>query len=120
MVRVLVGGAQVEKRTFVFRGGPELGQLGIVRPIKFWTQMKDRTVLPLIIRRGGNGTPLNAHMVFRYAIFEKRITNDDLDRIWVNCTDASKGDVGSGVENRGEDKVCSQKDYKSVNGPGQD
>ena len=115
-----MGGAQVKKLTFVFRGGPELGQLGIVCPIKLWAQMKNRTVLPSFIRRGGNGTPLNAHMVFRYAIFEKGITNDDLDRIWVNCTDASKGDIGSGVENRSKDKVCSQKDYNGVNGPGQD
>ena len=113
-------GLRRDKRTFVFRGGPEFGQLGSVRPIRFRAQMKDGTVLPLIFRSGGNGTPLNAHMVFHGASFEKGITNEDLDRIWVNCTDASKGDVGSGVEDRSKDKVCGQKDQNSVYGPGQD
>jgi len=82
--------------------------------------MKDGAVLPSITRVDCNGTPLNAHMVLRSASFEKGITNGDLDRIWVNCTDASKGDVGSGVDDRGKDKVCSQEDQKSIDGPGYD
>jgi hypothetical protein len=72
--------------------------------------MEDGTVLPSIIRDGGNGTPLNAHMVFRGTSFEEGVTNYDLDRVWVNCTDACKCDVGGGIEDRGEDKICSQND----------
>ena len=71
--------------------------------------MKNGTVLPSIIRHGANGTPLNAHMVFRSTSFEEGVTNDDLYRVWVNCTEASKCDVGSRVEDRGKDKICGQK-----------
>ena len=71
--------------------------------------MKNGTVLPSIICHGGDGTPLDAHMVLRSTSFEEGVTNDDLYRVWVNSAEASKCDVGSRVEDRGKDKVCGQK-----------
>ncbi len=43
--------------------------------------MKDGSVLPPIALGCGKGTPLNAHMVPRKALFEERIADDDLDRV---------------------------------------
>jgi hypothetical protein len=51
-------------RTFVFRGGPELGQLGSVRPIKVRLQMKGWAVRPWLCRSSGRGAPKNEDIVF--------------------------------------------------------
>ena len=76
---------RVSVRTFVFHGGPELGQFGSVRPIKVRLQMKGWAVRPT------------------------GISDRYLGSILTNSSKTSKSYIGR-INDRREDKVCGEQD----------
>jgi hypothetical protein len=104
------------ERTFVFRGGPELGQLGSVRPIELGLQMKGWAIHPWL-RRSSRGAPKNEDAIFSRIGAREGISNDDFDGIWINCTETRKGDVGGRIDDGSEDKVRSEQNQEGVDRP---
>jgi hypothetical protein len=96
-------------RTFVFRGGPELGQFGGVRPIELGLQMKGRAIHPRLSISSGRRAPKNKNIVFGRVGAREGISNDDFGCIWINCTETSKGDIVGRIDDGREDKVCGEK-----------
>jgi hypothetical protein len=92
-------------RTFVFRGGPELGQLGSVRPIKVRLQMKGWAVRPWLCRSSGRGAPKNEDIVFGGVGAREGVSNGYFGRIWIDCSKTSKSDVDGRVDDGCEDKI---------------
>lgn len=92
--------------TFILRGGPELGQLGGVRPVGLRLQTKNWAICPWLHSSSGSRTPKNDDIMFIGA--GEGVSNDDFDCIWINCTNARKCDVCGGVNDGGKDKVCGE------------
>ena len=101
-------------RTFVFRGGPELGQFGSVRPIELGLQMDSWAVRPRLSSSGGRRAPKNKNVVFGRVGAREGISNDDFGCIWINCTETSEGDVGGRIDDGREDKVCGEQNQEGV------
>ena len=97
--------------TFVFRGGPELGQLGSVRPIKVRLQMKGWAVRPWLCRSSGSGAPKNDDIVFSgVGAAREGISDGYLGGIWINSSKTGKSDVVGRIDHGREDKVCGEQD----------
>ncbi len=97
-------------RTFVFRGGPELGQLGCVCPIRLKLQMKDWAICPWLDSSSARGAPKDENITFSHVGARVGISNDDFRCVWIHCTNTSKGDVGGRINDGGKDKVCGEQD----------
>ena len=106
--QITIGSFAVGDSTFVFCGGPELGQPGSVSPIKFRTQTEGGAICPWLGSGRHCGTPKDEDITIGRVGVRKRIPDDDFGTIWINCTKSSKGDVGGGIDDRGEDKICGE------------
>jgi len=107
-------------RTLVFRGGPELGQLGGVRPIKLRLQMKCWAIRPWLDDRSGRGTPKNEDIMFCRVGARQGISDDHFDRIWINCSKTGKDDICGRIDDGCEEKICGEQNQECVDSPGYD
>ena len=106
-------------RTFVFRGGPEAGKPGCVCPIRLGLEVNDRAIRPWLDSSSGRRTPKNEDITFGHVGIRDGISNDDFGRVWVNCANTRKGDVGGGINHGCEDKVCGEQNQDRVDRPGE-
>ena len=107
-------------RTFVLSGGPEAGKLGYVCPIRLRLEVNDWAVRPWLDSSGGRRTPKNEDITFGHVGIRDGISNDDFGRVWVNRTNTREGDVGGGINDGCEDKVCGEQNQDRVDKPGDD
>jgi hypothetical protein len=82
--------------------------------------MNNWAVHPWLNRSSGCRAPKNEDIVIGHVDIGDGISNDDFGRVWVNCTNARKGDVGGGINDGCEDKVCREQNQDRVDGPGED
>jgi len=81
--------------------------------------MNDWAIRPWLDSSSGRQTPKNEDITFGHVGIRDGISNEDFGRVWVNRTNASKGDVGGRIHDGCEDKVCGEQNQDRVDGPGE-
>lgn len=112
-------------RTFVFCGGPELGQLGGVRPIKVRLQVNGWAVRPWLSYSSSSsssrrGAPKNKDIVFGGVVTKEWISDGYFGRIWVDRSKTSKSDVDGRIDDGREYEIGGEDDQERVYGHGYD
>ena len=81
--------------------------------------MNDWAIRPWLDSSSGRRTPKDEDITFGHVVIRDGISNDDFGRVGIDCTNTSEGDVGGGINEGREDKVCGEQNQDRVDKPGE-